>query len=68
MKILYIIILALLLGGCVTKIENTYNITGDSNQIKASDTVSATPNNKDMLDVTGSGWGSAQSSNSGTSK
>jgi hypothetical protein len=51
----------ILLVGCVTKVENTYTINGDSNQIKASDNVSAMPNNKDLVDLAGSGYGDVSS-------
>lgn len=54
-----IIISALLLTGCVTKIENTYTVNGDNNTIKAVDSVSASPTSKDLVDLVGSGYGSA---------
>lgn len=47
------------LAGCTTKIENNYTINGDSNTIKAADTVEATPNNTDLIDAAGTGSGSA---------
>lgn len=48
-------------SGCVTKIENTYYIQGDSNKITAKDTVSAKPDNQGLLDITGSAYGDANS-------
>ena len=50
-------LLVLSFPGCSTKIENQYTINGNSNQIKASDSVSSTPNNKDLIDVAGSATG-----------
>jgi len=55
------LILIVGLQGCVTHIKNTYNIDGNSNTIKAVDTATATPTARDLLDLTGSGYGSAES-------
>lgn len=45
--------------GCTTKIENTYNITGNGNTIRATDTATATPTTSDVVDAAGTGSGSA---------
>jgi len=59
MRLVAAFVVASLLAGCVTKIENTYYVQGDHNQIKATDTASATPTNRDLVDVVGSGYGAA---------
>lgn len=59
MRTIILLISAVFISGCVTKIENTYTINGDSNSIKATDAVSATPTNRDLVDLVGSGYGSA---------
>ena len=53
-------LLSICVQGCVTKIENHYVFEGDHNSVKAEETVSAMPNNKDMVDFAGSGYGSAE--------
>lgn len=58
-KLLVLLMILISVSACVTKVENHYVIEGDNNQIKAADTVSAMPNNRDMVDLTGSGYGSA---------
>lgn len=59
LRIVAAIVIMASLTGCVTKIENTYYVQGDSNQIKATDSASATPTNRDLVDVVGSGYGAA---------
>ena len=58
---LTLLIFVMSLQGCVTQIKNTYNIDGNSNTIRAVDTATATPTARDLLDLTGSGYGSVES-------
>lgn len=53
-------LLSICLQGCITKIENHYVFEGSHNSVKAADTVSAMPNNRDMVDLAGSGCGSVE--------
>ena len=53
-------LLSICLQGCVTKIENHYVFEGDHNSVKAEETVSAMPNNRDLVDLAGSGYGSVE--------
>ena len=59
--ILFLTIMSMIAGlaGCVTQIENTYHVTGNQNKFTVSDAVSATPNNKDLIDLAGSAYGDA---------
>ena len=59
LRLLAVLPLLFLIHGCVTQIENTYTINGDSNSIKATDTATATPTTSDVVDAAGTGSGSA---------
>ena len=58
---LLLVLSALLLAnGCsLTQIENRYVVEGSHNSFKVADTVSATPTNKDIVDLAGSAYGDA---------
>ena len=59
MKSFFAILAFSLLCVSCTQISNTYNVTGDCNTIKASDSVTSDKKQDDLLDIAGSAYGDA---------